>query len=310
MSNIENKKTRNLQTTWLQTLAELLPGINPEPLTADQYKQSLILVVDSSTDYIPFSEIYSTDVDYYHHHIFPLLLWLVITLLIPGKLYAKAIGIIIYIFLMIASYQNLLSGYTDTILGGDLERPFTFLRPTVKGVPGIGVKKINHEDFLAIKSSPTIMYLTKNNWIKNIQGDYGFLVPAKAFFQAATEAKIEARNLSDLTSNFLSNDAIATSKVRNNAGTGINDHFAKRAMTFSRVGFYMAYSMIVWITFINPNLTKVTTFLVKSIVAILLSLCVAIFDIIKITPAAINKTLILKRNLMFLAYSVCVFALL
>ena len=52
MSNIENKKTRNIQTTWLQTLAELLPGVNPEPLSSQQYKQSLILVVDSSTDYI------------------------------------------------------------------------------------------------------------------------------------------------------------------------------------------------------------------------------------------------------------------
>ena len=74
--------------------------------------------------------------------------------------------------------------YCDTILGGDLERPFTFLRPTVKGVPGIEVKKINHEDFLAIKSSPTIMYLTKNNWIKNIKGDYGFFSACKSFFSS------------------------------------------------------------------------------------------------------------------------------
>ena len=36
-------------------------------------------------------------------------------------------------------------------------------------------------------------------------------------------------------------------------------------MTFSRVGFYMAYSMIVWITFTDPNLTKVTSFLVKNV---------------------------------------------
>ena len=110
--------------------------------------------------------------------------------------------------------------------------------------------------------------------------------------------------------NFLSNDAIATSKVRNTAGTSVNDAFAAKSMSLSRMGFYMAYSMIVWITFSDPKLEKVTSFLVTNLTAILISLSVIIFDIIKITPAAINRSLSIKRNMMFLAYSLCLLALL
>ena len=170
--------------------------------------------------------------------------------------------------------------------------------------------RFNHEDFLALKSSPTVMYLTQNNWIKNIKGDLGFLVSAKDFFNAAREAKIEARDLSDLTSNFLSNDAVETAPVRKSAGTSINDQFESRSMALSRMGFYMAYSMIVWITFSDPKLEQVTSFLVRSLMAILISMSVLIFDVIKITPASINRTLIVKRNMMFLAYSLCLLALL
>ena len=81
-------------------------------------------------------------------------------------------------------------------------------------------------------------------------------------------------------------------------------------MALSRMGFYMAYSMIVWITFSDPKLEQVTSFLVRSLMAILISMSVLIFDVIKITPASINRTLIVKRNMMFLAYSLCLLALL
>ena len=311
---IKNGKTRDFTTTWLQTIKRLLPGAEPMPLTKEQYEQSLILVIDSSADYIPFSEIFATHKEQIYEDglstLLPFAIWVFIFIFIEAHLWKKIVALIIYILLITAAAKSVLSGYVDTILGGDMERPFTYLQPTVTDVPGIGVQRFNHEDFLALKSSPTVMYLTLNNWIKNIKGDFGFLVPAKDFFKAAREAKIEARDLSDLTSNFLSNDAVETAPVRKSAGTSINDQFETRSVALSRMGFYMAYSMIVWITFSDPKLEEVTSFLVRSLMAILVSMSVLIFDIIKITPASINRTLIVKRNMMFLAYSICLLALL
>ncbi len=311
---IKNKKTKDFYTTWLQTIRKILPGAKPTSLTEDQYKQSVVIVLDSSTDYIPFSEIFSVQKNEGYGTdlttMLPFIIWIYIFIFVQTDTWKKIVGFLVYALLLAASTQVILSGYVNTILGGDMERPFTYLAPTVTGMPGLGVQKFNHKDFLAIKSSPTIMYLTRNNWIKSIEGDKGFIVPAEAFFKAATEAKVEARNLSELTSNFLSNDAIATSKVRNTAGTSVNDAFAAKSMSLSRMGFYMAYSMIVWITFSDPKLEKVTSFLVTNLTAILISLSVIIFDIIKITPAAINRSLSIKRNMMFLAYSLCLLALL
>lgn len=311
---IKNRKTKSFATTWLQTLKRLLPGQEAEPLTKEQYKQSLVLVIDSSTDYIPFSEIFASRKSQLYEGglstILPFIVWIFIIIFVEGAMWKKVLCLLIYIILIVSAANKVLSGYVDTILGGDMERPFTFLQPSVLGVPGVGVKHFNHEDFLAIKSAPTIMYLTSNNWIKNLKGDMGFLVPADAFFKAASEAKIEARDLSDLTSNYLSNDAVETASVRKTAGTSVNDQFDKRSLGLSRVGFYMAYSMIVWITFSHPQLQEVTGSLVKTLLAILACISILIFDISKITPAAINRTLIVKRNLMFLAYTICLFALL
>lgn len=311
---VKHVKTRDFYTTWYQTFRRLLPGAQPLPLTDTQYKQSLVLVLDSSTDYIPFSEILTADRDDIYQGgittVLPFFIWVYVFAFVKADLWKKFVAFIVFFTLTAASAQSVLSGYVDTILGGDMERPFTYLSPTVVNVPGVGVQKFNHKDFLALQSSPTIMYLTQNNWITSIKGSTGFLVPAEDFFKAAREAKIEARNLSELTSNFLSNDAVATAQIRRTAGTSVNDQFEERSMVLSRMGFYMAYSMIVWITFTDPNLKKVTDFLVRNLLAILTSLAVIIFDIIKITPSAINKTLIVKRNLMFLAYSLCILALL
>tara|TARA_B100000902_G_scaffold399762_1_gene472380 strand:- start:3187 stop:4155 length:969 start_codon:yes stop_codon:yes gene_type:complete len=313
-NKVKHVKTRDFYTTWYQTLRKLLPGAQPLPLSDAQYKQSLVLVLDSSTDYIPFSEILTTHRDDMYQGglttMLPFFIWVYVFAFVEASLWKKIVSVMIFALLTAASAQAVLSGYVDTILGGDMERPFTYLSPTVVGIPGVGVQKFDHKDFLALQSSPTIMYLTQNNWITSIKGSTGFLVPAEDFFKAAREAKIEARNLSELTSNFLSNDAIATAQVRSTAGTSVNDQFEERSMILSRMGFYMAYSIIVWITFSDPNLEKVTGFLVRNLLAILTSLAVIIFDIIKITPAAINKTLIVKRNLMFLAYSLCILALL
>ena len=311
---IKDRKTKSFDTTWLQTIKRLLPGYHPEPLTKEQYEQSLVLVIDSSTDYIPFSEIFSSTSDEIYEGglstILPLIMWTFIFIFIEAPIWKKIICVIIYLLLLTNAANSVLSGYVDTILGGDMERPFTYLQPSVTAVPGIGVQRFNHEDFLAIKASPTIMYLTTNNWIKNIKGDLGFLVPATAFFKAAREARIEARDLSELTSNFLSNDAVETAKVRKTAGTSVNDQFEQRSLALSRMGFYMAYCMIVWITFTHPQLSEVTGALVRTLLAILVCMSILIFDIIKITPASINRTLIVKRNLMFLAYSCCLLALL
>ena len=311
---IKDRKTKSFDTTWLQTIKRLLPGYRPEPLTKEQYEQSLVLVIDSSTDYIPFSEIFSSTSDEIYEGglstILPLIMWAFIFIFIEAPIWKKIICVIIYLLLLTNAANSVLSGYVDTILGGDMERPFTYLQPSVTAVPGIGVQRFNHDDFLAIKASPTIMYLTTNNWIKNIKGDLGFLVPATAFFKAAREARIEARDLSELTSNFLSNDAVETAKVRKTAGTSVNDQFEQRSLALSRMGFYMAYCMIVWITFTHPQLSEVTGALVRTLLAILVCMSILIFDIIKITPAAINRTLIVKRNLMFLAYSCCLLALL
>tara|TARA_B100002019_G_C21201464_1_gene564263 strand:+ start:137 stop:1093 length:957 start_codon:yes stop_codon:yes gene_type:complete len=310
---IKDENTKTFETNWLQTIRRLLPGVNTSSLTEEQYKQSLILVIDSSTDYIPFSEIFEEGQPHgptLAPAILPIIMWIFIFIFIEASIWKKIGVFSIYLILLVSAANSVLSGYVDTILGGDMERPFSYLRPTVTAVPGVGVQRFNHKDFLAIKSSPTIMYLTSNNWIKNIKGDIGFLVPATAFFKAAREAKIEARDLSELTSNFLSNDAVETSVVRKNAGTSVNDQFDKRSLALSRMGFFMAYSMIVWITFTHPQLYEVTGSLVRSILAILVSMSVLIFDIIKITPAAINRTLIVKRNILFLAYSCCLLALL
>ena len=313
-NKVEDKKTKDFKTTWLQTILRLIPGIKAAPITSDQYKQSLVLVIDSSTDYIPFSEIFSTNHDQPFDGglstLVPLIVWIFIFIFVEADLWKKIICVIIYAILITTAATSVLSGYVDTILGGDLERPFTFLVPTVTGIPGIGVQRFNHQDFLAIKSTPTIMYLTSNNWIKNIKGDLGFLVPASAFLKAAREAKLEARDLSEMTSNFLSNDVVETAAIRKTAGTSVNDQFETRSFAMSRIGFYMAYSMIVWITFTHPKLFEVTGALVRTLIAILICMSILIFDILKITPASINRTLIVKRNLMFLAYSCCLLALL
>ena len=59
---IKDRKTKSFDTTWLQTIKRLLPGYHPEPLTKEQYEQSLVLVIDSSTDYISLAKYFHRQV--------------------------------------------------------------------------------------------------------------------------------------------------------------------------------------------------------------------------------------------------------
>ena len=299
---------------FINTIKRIIPGLNPTSISKKEYDSSLVLVLDNSTDYIPFAEIFGggkgdnaiPEVAF----LTPFVIWTYIFIFLDIPIWKKIIGVLAFFFLIFQAAEGVLSGWQSTVLGGDLERPFKYLQPTVSEMPGIGVQKLDHSKFLKLKATPTIMYLITNNWITDIQGSTGFLIPAKDFFKAAAEAKIEARDLYELTNNVLTSDAVATSAVRKTAGTSINDEFIQRSMTLSKVGFYMAYAMIVYITFSDPSLSKVTSFLVKNMAAVLVSMAVILFDIHKITATAINKTLLIKRDLMFLAYSVCLMALL
>lgn len=90
---IKDRKTKSFDTTWLQTIKRLLPGYRPEPLTKEQYEQSLVLVIDSSTDYIPFSEIFSSTSDEIYEGglstILPLIMWAFIFIFIEAPIWKK-----------------------------------------------------------------------------------------------------------------------------------------------------------------------------------------------------------------------------
>ena len=96
---IKDRKTKSFATTWLQTIKRLMPGIHAEPLTKEQYEQSLVLVIDSSADYIPFSEIFASTSDEIYEGglstILPLVMWIFIFIFIEAAAWKKIVSFII-----------------------------------------------------------------------------------------------------------------------------------------------------------------------------------------------------------------------